>query len=78
MEEQRLENETQITIDRVEMGTGWVSFQGGENPPSPDQLPLFLNDALSNWLSRNPEFRVRTILPIVVEGNTVAINVWFD
>ena len=78
MEEHQLENEIEITIDRMEMGTGWVCFQGGENPPSPDQLPLFLNDALSNWLTHNPEFKIRSILPLVVSGNTVAINVWFD
>jgi hypothetical protein len=78
VDEQKLENENQITIDRIEMDTGWVCFQGGETPPSPDQLPVFLNDAFSNWLKHNPEFKVRTILPIVVEGNTVAINVWFD
>ncbi len=78
MEEQQLENQNEITIDRLEMGTGWVCFQGGENPPPANQLPYFLNDALSNWLSRNPEFKVRTVLPVVVEGNTVAINVWFE
>ena len=78
MEEQPLENENQITIDRIEMGTGWVCFQGGETPPSPDQLPLFLNDAVANWLGNNSEFKVRTVFPLVVNGNTVAINVWFD
>ena len=26
----------------------------------------------------NSEFKVRTVLPLVVDGNTVAINVWFD
>jgi hypothetical protein len=78
VENQTTDNENQITIDRIEMGTGWVCFQGGETPPSPDQLPFFLNDALAAWLRNNPEFKVRTTLPIVVEGNTVAINVWFD
>ncbi len=78
MEEQKPEQEIEITIDRIEMGTGWVCFQGGDNPPPPDQLPHILNDALSEWLVRNPEFKVRTMLPVVVDGNTVAINIWFD
>ncbi len=78
MTAEKSENENQITIDRVEMGTGWVCFEGGENPPAPDQLPLYLNDALENWLRNNSEFRVRTMLPIVINGNTVSINVWFD
>ncbi len=78
VEKQELKNETRITIDRVELGTGWVCFQGGETPPSPDQLSFFLNDALTTWLRNNSEFKVRTILPLVVKGNTIAINVWFD
>ena len=78
MEDQKADNENEITIDRMEMGTGWVCFQGGENPPAPDQLPYILNDALSNWLRSNSEFKIRSVLPIVVEGNTTVINVWFD
>lgn len=76
--EEHPESENEVTIDRVEMDTGWVCFQGGENPPQPTDLPWILNDALAYWLKNNPEFQVRAILPIVAEGNTVAINVWFD
>ena len=76
MNEQKSENE--VTIDRIEMGTGWVCFQGGEKPPPVDQLPYILNDAVTDWLTRNPEFKIKTVLPIVVEGNTMAINIWFD
>ena len=68
----------EFTINRIEMGSGWVCFQGGENPPPPDQLPYVLNEALNEWLMRNPEFKVTSCLPIVVNANTVAINVWFE
>jgi hypothetical protein len=78
VEEQPLEQENQITIDRVEMGIGWVCFEGGETPPPPDQLPLYLNDAIANWLRSNSEFKVTTTMPLVVNGNTVAINIWFE
>ena len=78
MNDKSPENENQFTIDRVEMEIGWVCFQGGDTPPPSDQLPYFLFDALASWLKGNPEFTVRTVLPLVVEGNTVAINVWFD
>jgi len=71
-------DDNKITIDRIELGTGWVCFQGGETPPEPDQLPWFLNDAITTWINRNPEFKIRTMLPIVVGGNTVAVNIWFD
>ena len=78
MSEENQTSEKQFTIDRVEMGTGWVCFEGGENPPPPDQLPMYLHDALENWLRTNSEFKVRSVLPIVVKGNTIAINIWFD
>ena len=68
----------QITIDRIEMGTGWACFQPGEKPPSAEKLAGYLNHNFYTWLQRNPEFKVRAILPIVENGNTVAIHVWFD
>lgn len=78
MNQQHEEEADQVTIDRVEMGTGWVLFPGGATPPSPDQIAYYLNDAMCDWLGKNPEFKVRTTLPIIVEGNTVALNIWFD
>lgn len=38
----------------------------------------YLNQHFYNWLQRNPEFNVRAVLPIVENGNTVLIHVWFD
>ncbi len=73
-----MSEEIKVTIDRVDMGTGWVCFQAGDKPPPPDQLPAFLNQTLYTWLKRNPEFRLRAVLPIVEGGNTVLIHVWFD
>lgn len=78
MQSEDPENDNPVTIDRVEMETGWVCFQGGDTPPAPEQLPLILNDAIANWLMNHPEFKVRTVLPIVSNGNTIAVNVWFD
>jgi hypothetical protein len=72
------DDNSQITIDRMEMGTGWVCFQAGENPPPLEELPAFLNQTFYSWLQRNPEFNVKTVLPIVESGNTVAIHVWFE
>ena len=37
-----------------------------------------LNDAFCRWLKQNRGATVRDILPIVAEGNTVAIHVWFE
>lgn len=72
------EQPAQFTIDRLEMGTGWVCFQPGDHPPPPDQLPGYLNQAFYTWLERNPDFRVRSVLPITQDGQTVLIHVWFE
>lgn len=73
-----MSEETQVTIDRIEMGTGWVCFQAGEKPPAAEYLPGFLNDAFYTWLQRNPGFQIRATLPVVEKGNTVLIHVWFE
>lgn len=58
------------------MGTGWVCFQAGAPAPAPNVLPELLNHAITTWLQRNVEFRVKAVLPVIVEGNTVAVHVW--
>ena len=68
----------QVTIDRVDMGTGWVCFQPGEQPPANEDLPRYLNHAICTWLQRNPEFSVRATLPIAENGYMVAVHIWFD
>jgi len=30
------------------------------------------------WLKQTPSLKVRATLPIVANGNTVAVHVWFD
>ncbi|MCA9114255.1 MAG: hypothetical protein KDA79_04165 [Planctomycetaceae bacterium] len=67
-----------FTIDRIDMGPGWVCFQVGEHPPPIEQLPAALNHCFCTWLQRNSEFQVRTTLPIVERGCTVAMHIWFD
>ena len=70
--------EQEFTIDRLDMGPGWVCFQAGQQPPPLDQLPAMLNHCFYTWLQRNSEFRVRASLPVTESGNTVAIHVWFE
>lgn len=69
---------SQVTIDRVEMGAGWVYFEPGKNKPSVEELPSLLNRAMSDWLAENPSHVVRTTLGIVANGVTVGIHVWYD
>lgn len=69
---------SKVSIDMLEMGPGWVFFQAGKLPPPPEQLPYLLNRTLNSWLDANPSFVVRAALPIVADGMTVGIHVWYD
>ena len=54
-----VDNDTQITIDRIDLGTGWVCFQAGNQTPPSEALPGYLSQTLCTWLQRNPAFKVR-------------------
>jgi hypothetical protein len=63
----------------VDIEPGWCLFKANDDAtPPPDKLPLYLHDMFHKWLKRNKELSIRTTLPIVQGGNTVAIHVWFD
>ena len=68
-----------IEVQRLDMATGWVIFQATpETDPRPDRLPYALNQSVTAWARQNPTLCIRATLPIVSQGNTVAIHVWFD
>ncbi|HWE36576.1 MAG TPA: hypothetical protein VG406_08420 [Isosphaeraceae bacterium] len=43
-----------------------------------ERLPALLDRTLTYWLADRPSLRVRTVLPVVEDGFTVAIHVWYD
>ena len=64
--------------DRIPLAPGWVVYQAGTPPPAEEDLPLALSQHLQKDLTENPSVRVRSSLPIVQNGNTVAIHLWYD
>lgn len=68
-----------VRIDILRLGAGWAFVKASENHGPPlDELPMWLHQALMDWLKENPAYRVRSTLPIVTHGHTFAIHVWFD
>ena len=70
-----------MTKERYEMvrrtlAPGWVYFTPGNPPPA--RVPAFLNLDLIQWLKENKQVKIRATLPMVENGNTVAIHVWYD
>ena len=63
----------------VTMGPGWVLFVASQSdPPPPDELPYALSQGLEQWVKGQPGIRVRSTLPIIKDGNTIGIHVWYD
>lgn len=65
-------------VNRLDMETGWAVFVASSTPPKPEDLPLYLSKAVAAWQKQNPMLKVRATLPIVANGNTIAVHVWFE
>jgi len=71
--------EQQVAITRTDKGSDWVVFAPcPDRPPPPDATPMFLEKAVARWLEQNPDIKVREMLGLVENGNTVGIQGWFD
>jgi hypothetical protein len=57
---------------------GWVRVFCKLEGPQPAELPLALSDVLSEWFRQRPHLKVRTIVPIQKDGDTVELHAWYD
>jgi hypothetical protein len=69
---------TKVTIDVTELGSGWIHIGPGKVAPTLENLPVYLDRALRDWLANHPAAVVRTVLPLTAAGTTIGIHVWFD
>jgi hypothetical protein len=73
------QDDAKIEIGMVEMGPGWVLFVPAMAPKTDHvRVPKLLNQSLIYWLRSGAAATVRQTLPIVEDGNTIALHVWFD
>jgi hypothetical protein len=63
-------------IGQVDMG-GWVRFlAGGQNLPH--DLPVYLSKTVAAWSREHPNLRLRFVVPIQRDGDTVELHAWYD
>src|SRR5262245_6528811 len=63
----------------VALGPGWVLFLASQSDPPPaEALPFALSQGVAQWLRSQPAVRVRATSPVVSDGNTVGIHLWYD
>ena len=63
-------------IAQEDMG-GWVKISAGRQD-LPDDLPRFLSQALADWFRQRPRLRMRCIVPIQRDGDTVELHAWYE
>jgi len=68
--------QARIGINQLDMG-GWVRVYLGQGEPSGEIAP-FLSHALNGWFRERPHLRLRLILPVTRNGNTVELQAWYE
>ena len=57
---------------------GFVQFRPNpQHPPPANEMAIALAEVLPKWLKENP-VRVREVLPLVKDGNTITLFLWYD
>ena len=55
-----------------------IFYADDDSPPPIEEMPHALGQALQNWMAENTEVVMRSSLPIVQNGQTIAIHLWYD
>jgi hypothetical protein len=68
---------SKFPVHQQDMG-GWVRVFTDKTATVPDDFPVFLSLALTEWFRQRPQLRLRTVVPICRNGNTVELHAWFE
>jgi hypothetical protein len=63
-------------IGQQDMG-GWVRIVPGRQN-LPDDLAVYLSRALSDWFRQRPHLRMRCVVPVQRDGDTVELHAWYE
>jgi hypothetical protein len=63
-------------IIEEDMG-GWVRVFLGRGEPT-GEVAKFLSHGLTDWMGKRPHLRVRFVVPINRDGDTVEFHAWYD
>jgi len=63
-------------IHTIDMG-GWLRVCMGRGEPA-GELAVYLSHALTGWFRANPQFRLRFVVPISRDGDTMELHAWYD
>jgi hypothetical protein len=66
-----------FNVHQRDMG-GWVRVFTDPMATVPDDVAVFLSHAMTDWFRQRPHLRMRTVVPVARDGNTVELHAWYD
>ncbi len=68
---------SKFPVHHEDMG-GWVRIYTDKAGPLPADFAVYLSASLADWFRQRPQLRMREVVPIQRDGNTVELHCWFD
>src|SRR5579859_886681 len=65
-----------VEVRMTRIGYGYVTFH--TEPLEGEHSPLCISSAINEWVAANESVRVRSLCPIVKNGNTVLVHIFYD
>ena len=66
-----------FVLHQQDMG-GWVKVFSDPLATVPEDFACFLSHALTQWFRDRPQLRMRCVVPVRRNGETVELHAWFD
>jgi hypothetical protein len=77
MKQQQGNGSGRFNIHCQDLG-GWVRVYPDRTASLPDDFPVYLSHALTQWFRERPQLRMRQVVPIQRNGDTVEFHAWYD
>jgi hypothetical protein len=75
MKGQQGNGSSRFEVGQTDMG-GWVRLHGIGTIP--EDFPVFLSHTLAEWFRQRPHLRLRFVVPISRDGNTVELHGFYE
>jgi hypothetical protein len=66
-----------FVVGTEDMG-GWTRTRADLSGPTPPDLAAYLSHHLTVWFRANQHLRIRCIVPVNRDGDTVELHAWYD
>jgi hypothetical protein len=77
MKQQPGNGSSKVFVHQEDMG-GWVRVYPDRLASLPEDFAVYLSHALTQWFRDRPQLRIRCVVPIQRDGDTVELHAWFE